>query len=250
MSTDLAVPLPAPVYSPSETTAEDISLPRIKVGESQSDRVQDGDDPVEYGDIFTETSNDDSEPQVLAKAGKSVGDITKPDVLFFVLAPVRISYSWNDKESNEFVVAGPNDPRTIAQIEAFGSKGKDKWIPRKGYNLLVSVPEADEKLPFKLLLKGMSSAAYRHLDTELRKAGGERPFWEVPFFLTAKKAKKDTYNFNVWQVRRADITDAKLKKYIAIVEPLVTPAHDIARSASAIDTSDAVVVATDAPSID
>lgn len=251
MSTDLVAPLPAPVYAPEETTAEDISLPRIKVGESQSDRVQDGDDPVEYGDIFTETSNDDSEPNVLAKGGKSVGDITKPDILFFVLAPVRISYSWNDKDTEEFIVAGPKDPRTIAQIEAFGSKGKDKWIPRKGYNLLVALPDVDDKLPFKLLLKGMSSSAYRHLDTELRKVGSERPFWEVPFHLTAKKSKKGTYNYNVWQAKRADISDAKLKKAIEKVVPLVQPAHDIARSASAIDaSSEAVVVATDAPSID
>lgn len=253
--TELATPLPAPVYAPEDTTAEDISLPRIKVGETQSDRVGSKKDPVEYGDIFTETSNDDPEPVVLAKGGDGVGTVTDPPILFFVLAPVRISYSWNDKDSNEFIVAGPNDARTKAQIDAFGSKGKDKWIPRKGYNLLVSLPEypdesTAQQVPFKLLLKGMSSQAYRHLDTELRKAGQERPFWEVPFYLTAKQAKKDTYNFNVWQVARADVPDKDLAKYIALVEKLVTPAHDIARSAAAIDSTEATAVATDAPSID
>lgn len=248
--TTLAAPLPAPVYAPEDTTAEDVSLPRIKVGEHNNDRVKSKSSDIEYGDIFTETSNEDPEPQVLARGGDEVGTVTTPPILFFVLAPVRISYSWNEQGTDEFVVAGLNDPRTIAQIEAFGSKGKDKWIPRKGYNLLVALPEVDQQLPYKLLLKGMSSQAYRHLDTELRKTGGERPFWEVPFHLTAKQAKKGTFDFNVWQVSRADITDKKLAGYIEIVTPLVNPAHDIARSASAIDATVATAVATDAPSID
>jgi len=248
--TDLAPSLPAPVYSPEDTTAEDISLPRIKVGEHNNDRVKSKSSDIEYGDIFTETSNDDSEPNVLARGGQGVGDVTDPPVLFFVLAPVRISYSWNEQGTDEFVVAGPNDPRTIAQIEAFGSKGKDKWIPRKGYNYLVCLPDVETQVPFKLLLKGMSSQAARHLETELRKAGQGGPFWEVPFYLTAKQAKKGTYDFNVWQVARADITDKQLSEYVPVVQELVSPAHDIARSASAIDATDATAVATDAPSID
>lgn len=247
MSTELAAPLPSPVYAPEETTAEDISLPRIKVAHT-GDRVKSKSSPVEYGDIISETSSDDPQPVILAKGGDGIDTVTSPPILFFLLAPVRISFSWNDKDTDEFVVAGPHDARTQAQIEAFGSKGKDKWIPRKGYNLLLALPTFDEKLPYKLLLKGMSSSAYRHLDTEVRKA--DQPFWEVPFHLTAKQSKRGTYEFNVFQVARADVKDADLAGYIEKVVPLVTPAHDIYRSASAIDGTDAVVVATDAPSID
>jgi len=255
-STELAPSLPNPVYAPEETTAEDISLPRIKVGENQSDRVGNKKDPVFYGDIFTETSNDDPSPTVLAKGGDGVGDVTDPPILFYMLAPVRISYSWNDKDSNEFVVAGSKDPRTIAQLEAFGHKGSDKWIPRKGYNLLVALPEFPDEstarqVPFKLLLKGMSSQAYRHLDTELRKSGADAGgYWNIPFHLTAKQSKKGTYNFNVWQVARADIPDKLAAEYRPLVEGLVGPACDIALSASAIDSTSAPAVATDAPSID
>lgn len=252
MSTDLTT-LPSPVYAPEDTTAEDIALPRIKVGETQSERVKSKSDPVGYGDIFTETSGDDPHPTVLAEGGDGVGTVTKPPILFFVLAPTRISFSWNDKDTNEFIVCQAGDPRVKAQIDAFGAKGSDKWIPRKGYNMLVALPEfPDEntasKIPFKLLLKGMSSSAYRHLDTELRKTEG--PYWEVPFNLTAKQATKGTYSFNVFQVARADVKDADLKKYIELVVPLVNPACDIARSASVYDEKPAQAVATDAPSID
>ena len=118
-STELAPSLPNPVYAPEETTAEDISLPRIKVGENQSDRVGNKKDPVFYGDIFTETSNDDPSPTVLAKGGDGVGDVTDPPILFYMVTATRnrrATEGWFDvvkEDGNEWIDTPPQASTAI-----------------------------------------------------------------------------------------------------------------------------------------
>lgn len=237
--------LPNAAYAPQDTDASDIIIPALKMGEKNSKA-----EGVEWGELYLMHGDDDVTRLAPPVA---IGELTEP-VLFYVLAPVRISYSWNDKDTDEFYVRPPGHPDLERQIAEHGSKGKGKHIPRKGYNYLLGVPgwEDDAIKPVKLLLKGKSAVQGRFLETELRKASTSGPYQAVPFNIQAKRVSDNNYQYCVAVVTRAEVPAVDNAKNVdRIVRPLFQAAELLSASGKATETAEAVATeVTDAPPID
>lgn len=170
--------VPDLVRTPALTiTAEDIALPRIYLGQFMSQAVQDG--LVKAGQIFSATGADDPDPTILwSSDGKGV---FKDGVPIYVLT-IKKGKSWTAGPGEELQLFDYDDPAAPA----------DAWVT---YDYVVSIPEVDDQVPFKLLLTRTGKPAALQINTVLLKNATAGPSWNTKFVLTtaARENNKGKY---------------------------------------------------------
>lgn len=146
--------LPALATTPAlEIGGADVALPRVYIGQSSSDQVQDG--RVKFGDIFVALGQDDPEPVVVAEVD------TDDELLFHVLGMKRGKSVSHDGKLDLYQYDDPNAPA-------------EAWVT---YNYVVALPEVDENMPFKMLWTRSQTPAAKQLNLVLAKNGSRGPAW-------------------------------------------------------------------------
>jgi hypothetical protein len=153
--------VPALVQTPAlEIGAGDVALPRLYIGQSMSEPVQDG--AVEVGQLFTALGQDDPEPQVVSDKGEDADG-----VLVHVLGMTRKKSLSKDGELELYDYDDPNAP-------------PEAWVT---YNYVVALPEVDPDLPFKLLYTRSATSAAKWINAFRIKTAfrsNEKGRWYVP----------------------------------------------------------------------
>ena len=181
---EAAVPDLAPTPA-TQITADDIAIPRLYVGNQMSTAVADGN--VKFGDLFLATDSEDPEPQVLWSLGSD-----DPGVLAYVL------HLWKGKSWQ----ASPGAP-----IERF--EFDDPRAPEDAYttyNYTLFLPEVDEELPAKMLLKKGSKGTATRINTLLVRNAGVGPAWATAWRITTAKRQRDN---NTWAIHVATPAEAQ-----------------------------------------
>lgn len=181
--------LPAPVYTPAplDLGSDDIALPRIYIGQHMSSLVQEG--LVKFGDVFSATGKDDTQPEVLWSL-KS----TKPGPLFHVLSVTRRKSASVNGELETFEFNDPDAPA-------------DAWTT---YNYLVVLPEVDQDVPYKLLLTKTGAPAAKALNTILKRNEVRVPPHALAFRLTSVAKENAKGKFAVARIVQEDADEANV----------------------------------------
>jgi len=170
-----------------EIGAEDVALPRLKIGQFMSEQVQDGTVPA--GALFTSLSSDDPDPQVLYKPGDENG------VVIHVLSMRR---GKSISEGGELVLYDYNDP----------DAPPDAWVT---YNYVIAIPAVDEDVPQKWLLTRTGRPAAQQMNTVLAKNSGKKPPYELAFEVTTAERSNDKGRFFVPKVRHIEADAASVE---------------------------------------
>lgn len=190
-STDVAeatkASVPALAHQPAlEIEAEDVALPRMYIGQYMSDHVKDKSSPVNAGDIFTATGQDDPEPEVLYD-GEGDG------VLVYVLGMRRGKSLSVDGELETWAYDDPDAPA-------------EAWTT---YNYFVYLPEVENNdVPCKWLLTRTGKPAAQQINTVLKRAEGRTPPWAVAFRVTTAQRKNKKGEYFVPRVRQVDADES------------------------------------------
>lgn len=219
-TTDLAVV--APVL---DITADDIVLPRIYIGQAQSNAVDAK--TASVGDIYSSSSQDGTDAEVLL----AESEMDKSDGVLMHVLSMRKGKSYIDPDSNELQSFAFDDPE--APFEADTT-----------YNYMVCLPDFDQQLPYKLLLKRAGAPTARIINTILSKSIGDSPCWAVPLLLkTIKRTNpKGSGTYYVARVMRKAIeSPAEIKKHKSNVALCAELAQIVAGPVAA--------ASTDSPSI-
>lgn len=181
--------VPDMVRTPALTiTAEDIALPRIYLGQFMSQAVQEG--LVKAGQIFSATGADDPNPTILwSSDGKGV---FKDGVPFYVLT-IKKGKSWTAGPGEELQLFDYDDPAAPA----------DAWVT---YGYVVSIPDVDDQVPFKLLLTRTGKPAALQINTVLLKNAVSGPSWNTEFILTTAPRENNKGKFFVPRVAVGNAT--------------------------------------------
>lgn len=186
--------VPDLVRTPASTiTADDIALPRIYIGQFMSAAVQEG--LVTAGQVFAATGADDPDPRILWDP-KGKGEF-KDGVPFYVLN-LRKGKSWTAGPGEELQLFDYDDPAAPA----------DAWVT---YGYTVAVPEADEQVPFKLLLTRTGKPAALQINTVLMKAALTGPSWTTKFLLTTTPRENNKGKFFVPRVAVTEAVPAEVE---------------------------------------
>lgn len=180
--------VPALVTTPAvELTADDIALPKVKLGQFMSGHVKDGIVPA--GSIFTTLGPDDPDPIVLWEQGD------KELVEFYVLA-MRKGKSVSD--GGELVLFQYDDPDAPA----------DAWVT---YNYVVAIPKADEELPYTFLLTRTGKPAAQNLNMVIAKNAATAPAHALGFSLDCVQRENKKGTFFVPRVKHTEADEAAVK---------------------------------------
>lgn len=153
--------VPALANTPAlEISAEDVALPKLKIGQFMSDAVQEGTVPA--GAFYTSLGEDDPEPNVLWEPKKTN---EKDGVIVHVLSMRKGKSVSID---GELVLFAYNDPD--APPEA--------WVT---YNYFVCLPEVDTEVPFKWLLTRTGSGTAKQMNNVLMRNTAKGPAWVNAF---------------------------------------------------------------------
>lgn len=198
--------------TPLEIDADDIVLPRVKIGHPSSDYVQKRDNDIGGGDVFYFTGQDDPDPVKLWEFGSE-----DPGPIFYVLGMRKGKSDDSSGELERYAFDDPEAPVTA-------------WVT---YNYVIAIPDEDKEVPFKLLLTKSGKPAATQINTWLRKHKGA-PF-EVAFQITSEE-RKNTEKKHTWYVpiiRKVDATPEGLEvaeslagMIAALPEDPVAPAGD------------------------
>lgn len=194
--------VPALAYDPGTTIeSDDVSLPRIKIAHYMHGYVQDN--QLVAGSIFSETGPDDPDPQSLVTAEK--GNVGTPDgdpgLEFFVLQGPLKGWSYSEKGSNDDLETWRfDDP----------NRHPDAW---RTYKYVLAVPDADEDVPFTLLLTKTSIPAAKQINTVLVRSAGSGPTSEIAFRLRAKfRSKTIGGQEQRWYIAQVSLSDEPTNK--------------------------------------
>jgi len=170
--------LPALTHTPAmEITAEDVALPRMKVGQYMTEQVKQ--QSVQFGDLFVSLGEDDPDPIILASLDDEKGAI------------VHVLDMYKGKslsEGGELTLYDYDDP--AAPPEA--------WVT---YNYTVAVPEADDYLPCKWMLTRTGRTTAQQINTILKKNEAAGPAYVNAFEVTTLKRENAKGEFAVPRVR-------------------------------------------------
>lgn len=170
--------LPALASTPAlEITAEDVALPRLKIGQFMSELVQEG--TVGAGDLFTTLGADDPDPTVLD---------SDDGVLFHVLSMHR---GKSVSEGGELYTYDYNDPDAPA----------DAWVT---YNYVVVLPEVDTTIPYKWLLTRTGRPAAQQINLVLTRTAAAGPPWEQAFRVSTSQKENKKGKYFVPRVRHVE----------------------------------------------
>lgn len=167
-----------------EIDATDIQIPRIKIGQYSTWQVKKK--LVEGGDIFSATSKEDPEPQVLW--GNESSD---PGVLFHVLSMKRRKSLSVDGELESWDYNDPDAP-------------PEAWVT---YNYVVTCPEVDPDIPFNLLLTKTGQPAAKRVNTVIARNQQTVPAHSLAFRMTTDARSNPKGDYWVPIVAQVDATD-------------------------------------------
>lgn len=187
--------VPALASTPAlEITSDDIALNRVYLGQFMSGAVKE--QLVKPGCIFTASSQDDPDPQVLWSPGDERG------VQFHVLGLRKGKSISEGGELQLFDYDDPNAP-------------EDAWVT---YNYTICLPDVDDVLPFKLLLTRTGRAAALQINTVLKKNSISGPPWESAFELTAAPRENQKGKWFVARVKPVTPTKQQVEIAAALGE--------------------------------
>ena len=169
-----------------EIGAEDVALPRLKIGQFMSDLVQEG--TVNAGALFVSLGSDDPDPVSLYETGDEEG-------LIVHILSMRKGKSVS--EGGELVLFDFNDP----------DAPPDAWTT---YNYVVAIPEHDEDVPNKWLLTRTGRPAAQQMNMVLAKASGKTPPHEIAFEVKTVQRENKKGKFYVPRVRQVEATEANV----------------------------------------
>lgn len=173
-----------------EISADDVVLPRIKIGQFMSGPVKTR--LVEAGQIYATVGQDDPDPIVL-------GD----EITFYVLA-IRKGKSFSE-DGSELQRYDFDDPDAPAGA----------WVT---YDYTVAVPEVDAGTPFKLLLTKTGMPAARQLNTILLRASV--PQYSLSFRMATKQRENKKGQFWIPQISLVETDQSQLGPVIDLVKQL------------------------------
>lgn len=207
-STDIAVAdapqVPDLYRTPAfEFSAEDVALPRLKIGQYMSAFVQE--DQVEAGALFTSLSQDDPDP------------ITVDAPLRFHV--LQLEKAKSISEDGELTVFDYNDPEAP----------EDAWVT---YNYVVVLPEHDQDMPVKWLLTKTGRPAAQQINTVLAKNAAAGPTFLQAFDVETIRKENDKGKYFVPRIKHVE-ADAE---HLAIAEKLAVM---ISPDAAAVQSSGA-----------
>jgi hypothetical protein len=169
------------VAVPQQTDAfdlggQDIRLPRMKVGQTQSPAVTEK--IVQYGDVFVQRSKDDAEPVVLQENGElGMGELSDP--IRFYIHGVRRGVNYidpsNPNAGQNGMVLGPWGLSVLEFIQANPSIDPSR-VYRK-YDYTITLPDF-ELLPVAFLMAsswGGSAASDLNTTIQLQRSQGVDP---------------------------------------------------------------------------
>jgi hypothetical protein len=209
--------VPALAHTPSsEITADDIAIPRVKIGQFMSKQVQD--ELFSAGDVFSVTGSDDSDPIVLVKKGAKTG------VRFYVLDLIKgLSYSDKEETGGDLLRWQFGDPEAHPKA----------WVT---YNYVIAIPSVDTDIPFKFLLTRSGKPAAMKLNTVLKRAEMAGPGYEIAFELTTAERSNSNGKWYVAQVKQVDADPDEAKAVQELAQLTSAPAVQTSfKSASVAD---------------
>lgn len=167
----------------SQITAEDLAIPRLCIGQPGSGAVQDGHVPA--GSIYLATDASDPEPVVIYRPDQKVG------VRVHLLTVEKV-WVWTDED------------KTFRVAAEYASDVPEE--ARRGYQLILSVPEFDSELPVSGLFKKTAIPTAKKILTTVAKS--KVAPWESAFLLTTtQKANKE----GRWHIPLATTVKAQQK---------------------------------------
>jgi hypothetical protein len=185
-----AAQVPDLIRTPAlEITAQDVVLPRIKMGQYMSGAVKE--QLVNPGQLYATVGQDDPDPMIL-------GD----EITFYVLH-VRRGKSFSEP-GGELQRYDFDDPDAPAKA----------WVT---FDYTIAVPEFDAGTPFKLLLTKTGMPAARQLNTILLRA--TVPQYSLAFRLATKKRENAKGEFFVPQIALVEGDPAQIQ---AVMDLAVT----------------------------
>lgn len=186
--------VPALAQTPAlEISAEDVALPRMKIGQYSSDFVQN--ELVPAGSLFTAYGEDDPDPSVLWERPSKEGGKEKKGVIVHVLG---LRKGKSVSEGGELVTFDFNDPD--APPEA--------WVT---YNYFVCLPEVDDEVPFKWLLTRTGAPSAKNINMVLKRNAAKGPAWVNAFEVKTSPRKNDKGNFFVPRVSPVEAKAANVE---------------------------------------
>lgn len=183
-----------------EITADDVALPRLKIGQAMSNIVQEADSPVGLGDIFTSLGEDDPDAQVVYEVGADEG------LLVHVLSMTR---GKSVSEGGELIIFDYNDPDAPA----------DAWVT---YNYVVVLPEHDVTIPFKWLLTRTGRPAAQQMNMVLARNSASGPPYEQAFRVTTAQRENKKGKYYVPRVRHVE-ADAEHVAACKVLSDMISP---------------------------
>lgn len=181
-----------------EISAEDVALPRLKLGQYMSNFVQENQVPA--GALFTHVGQDDPDPQVLYEAGDDEG-------LRFHVLDMRRGKSVS--ADGELVTYDYNDPDAPA----------DAWVT---YDYTVVLPDHGDDFPVKWLLTRTGRPAAQQINLVLAKAASAGPHWNVAFEVTTVQRSNDKGKYFVPRVKHVEAKEEDIElanKLAAMISP-------------------------------
>lgn len=171
--------VPALIRTPAlEIDAEDVTLPKLKLGQYTADAVKA--QLVKPGSLYTTTGPDDPEPVILlAPEGKSKDTQGQDGVVFYVLGMTK-HWFLSEEGSADFETWDFNDP----------NRPENAWLT---FVYTIAIPAVDEAVPFVYVMTKSAKPSAKQINTALVKSG--RPPWHTAFVLTTKHKQK---NNNEW----------------------------------------------------
>ena len=197
----------------STITAEDVSLPRLLVGQHTSRAVQS--QLVKPGCIYAALSSDDPAPQVLYEHGGKNG------VLMY---PIGMLKGWKiegGEDYQEFAFDDPNVPHDASLFYR--------------YHLLA--PAVDMELPCQLSLSRSGAQTARNINTILKR-GEPNPWWQHAFVLTTTEQQNHKGRYFVAQTIETSADPAHVQRAGELAELIAGRGNESRRVESGHVTPD------------
>jgi len=185
---------------PLDFDSDDITLPRIRIGQGLSGAVTDG--AVKLGALYAATGQDDPDPEILVEPGAA----PEEGFLFHVL---------DVKKGKSLNVGGDLETWDFYDPEA-PPEAKTTW----DFSIVLPEHKDGADVPFKFLLKGSSAGAAKLIYTTIIRNEGRGPRYLLAFRATSKvRVNKNNQKYGVAVVRQveADAANVAIAEKLAIM---------------------------------
>lgn len=175
-----------------EIDAEDVALPKLKLGQYGADAVKG--QLVKAGSLFTQNSNDDPDPVVLlAPEGKAKDTQGLDGVVFHVLGVRKgKSYSEPGGDLETYAFNDPNAP-------------EEAWTT---FTYSIAIPSENTEVPYTFFLTKTGKPAAKAMNTQLVTSG--KPPWHTAFAVTTKFRENPKGQWFVPVITTVEATDENI----------------------------------------